>query len=440
MREFATGLAPICFALLAILCRPGHAQFSQPTTPAPSVNAIAASTLAPPTEPAGVLTLRAAIALAQTYSPDLQVAAREYDATEGTLIQSGARPNPQAGYQLEDARRETRTTTIGINLPIELGGKRQARIDSAQKSREAAGADLATRRQEIRATAISHFFDVLTAQERVRLAQDSVELARRATDATSKRVAAGRVSPVEETRVKVAEAGAQLEFVQARSELNAARQRMAALWGSRAPQFERADGNVEAPPALPSMERLTSRLEGAPNIRRAEIEVERRRALTDVERTKRIPDVTLTLGAKRPEELGRNQLVIGVAIPIPVLDTNRGNIYDAARREDKARDELLAIRVRLNAEVLLARERLASSRDELDLLRGTVLPGATSAYEAATKGYELGRFQFLDVLDAQRTLFQAKAQYLRALGEAHRSAAEIDRLLGDEQTIQEKQP
>lgn len=42
----------------------------------------------------------------------------------------------------------------------------------------------------------------------------------------------------------------------------------------------------------------------------------------------------------------------------------------------------------------------------------------------------MGKFSFLETLDAQRTLFQARAQYLRALGEMHRAAADIDRLLG----------
>ena len=59
------------------------------------------------------------------------------------------------------------------------------------------------------------------------------------------------------------------------------------------------------------------------------------------------------------------------------------------------------------------------------------LPGAKSAYIAATVGFENGKFNFLEVLDAQRTYFAAKSQYLKALAEAHRSAADIDRVLGD---------
>jgi cobalt-zinc-cadmium efflux system outer membrane protein len=74
---------------------------------------------------------------------------------------------------------------------------------------------------------------------------------------------------------------------------------------------------------------------------------------------------------------------------------------------------------------------------EARTIREQVMPGAQSAYDAATQGFELGKFNFLDVLDAQRTLFQAQAQYLRARGEAHRASADLDRLLGDVDTAGE---
>jgi cobalt-zinc-cadmium efflux system outer membrane protein len=63
-------------------------------------------------------------------------------------------------------------------------------------------------------------------------------------------------------------------------------------------------------------------------------------------------------------------------------------------------------------------------------LQSTVVPGAKSAYDAVVVGFDYGKFNFLEMLDAQRTYFAAKSQYLKALADAHRAAAEIDRLLG----------
>ena len=171
-------------------------------------------------------------------------------------------------------------------------------------------------------------------------------------------------------------------------------------------------------------------LSKAPIIRRARMEVDRRQALTRVELSRRVPDLTVSLGVKRDEQLGRNQAIVGISIPIPIFDRNQGNVLEASRRTDKARDELVATEVRLNSELGQAYDRLNVSRQETELLRQEVLPGAQSAYDATTKGYELGKFNFLEVLDAQRTFFQARSQYLRALAETHRSAAEIDRIVG----------
>ena len=382
-------------------------------------------------EPHGTLTLAATLALAQGANLDIRVALREREASEGAVIQGLARPNPSIEYLMEDRRAATRTTTVQLNLPIEMPGKRDARIAIAEGGRDIADIELASRRAEVRARVASAFFEVLSAQEGVRLARDTVVLAERATGAVARRVAAGKLSPVEETRARVAEAGVRVELAQALGALRIARQRLSGLWGNPLPRFEDVRGGVDALPPVPSADLLGQRIAASPVLRRAALELSRRTAMTALERARRLPDPSLTLGLKHAEELGRDQLLLGVSIPIPVLDSNRGNLIEALRREDKARDELAALQVRLTGEVLQARERLNSSRVELESLQRDVLPGAALAYDKAGTGFELGKFSFLDVLDAQRTLFQARRQYLRALGDTHAAAAEIDRLLAD---------
>ena len=203
------------------------------------------------------------------------------------------------------------------------------------------------------------------------------------------------------------------------------------MWGSLTPRFERAEGEIQSLPALPVPAALSAGLVSSPALARARFEVDRRQALARLERSRRTPDVTVSLGVNRNEELGRNQAIVGVSVPLPIFDTNRGNVLEALRRTDKARDELAGIEIRLGSELALAIEKLSTSRQEVQSLQQDILPGAQSAYEAATTGFEYGKFGFLDVLDAQRTLLQAKTQYLRALSEAHRAGAEIDRILGE---------
>jgi cobalt-zinc-cadmium efflux system outer membrane protein len=382
------------------------------------------------TEPPGALTLEEALELALNANSDLSAVRHELQAVEAGVLQAGALPNPSLGLEVQDTRRATRETTIQLSQPIELGGKRALRIRAAESSRGAAAADLRARQAEVRAAVITAFFDVLAAQERLRLAQESAELAQRAASVASRRVVAGKVSPVEETRARVAETAVRLELLQARSELVSARRQLAATWGNLAPRFTEADGKLDLLPVLPDMASLAARLTDAPALSRARIEIDRRQAMSRVEYSRRMPDMTVSVGVKRDEELGRNQAVLGVSIPLPLFDQNRGNVLESLRRIDKARDELSSTEIRLGSELAQAAQQLEMARQEAESLRNEVLPGAQSAHDAAAKGFEFGKFGFLDVLDAQRTLVQARSQYLRALSEAHRAAADIDRILG----------
>ncbi len=105
-------------------------------------------------------------------------------------------------------------------------------------------------------------------------------------------------------------------------------------------------------------------------------------------------------------------------------------IVEAVRRQDKAEDLARATELRVRTDALAARQRYETSLAEVATLRQDVLPGAQSAFDAATKGFELGKFSYLEALDAQRTLLQSRAQYLRALADAHRSVTDVQRLLG----------
>lgn len=422
MYRYLLPLSLVAFSL------PGSAQ----TPPAAPDNTyvVARANAGRTVEPAAPLTFQAALALAMQSNPNLSAAQYEFQAVEATVLQANVRPNPSLEMSIEDTRRATRESTIQLSLPIELGGKRSARMRVAQRGLDTASAELHAKQAEIRAVVITAFFDVLAAQEQVRLAQEAGDLAQRATTVTNKRVASGKVSPVEETKARVAQASVRLELIQARSELNSARKRLSATWGNLIPRFERAEGQLDVLPGLPEMDGLSQRLAISPALNRARHEVARRQALVQVEQSRRIPDMAVTLGVKRSEELGRNQAVVGLSIPLPLFDSNRGNVLESLRRVDKARDEFFATEIRLDGELAQAYEKLSVSRQAAKSLQQEVVPGAQSAYDAASKGFEFGKFGFLDVLDAQRTLLQAKSQHLRALSEAHRAAADIDRVLG----------
>ncbi|MEJ8855879.1 TolC family protein [Variovorax robiniae] len=420
MRRF---VLPFAAAFLVV---PGA--FAQ-GTPSPSFSPPPETAKAGSAQARPPLTLAAAVDLAMALNPELAAASLEVDAVAGARLQAAARPNPELAFLLEDTRQATRTTTLQINQPIELGGKRDARIAAADRGSDVARLELQTRRQAVRAAVATAYFDLLAVQERVRVAEAALAVVQRSSRAATQRVAAGKVSPVEETKARVAEAGVRIELTQVRSEEIGARSRLATAIGQPIDGYA-LDGSLGTLPPMPSDETFRSKMENAPAVNRAELEVARRTALTAVENSRKFSDVTVSLGGKRNNELGLNQAVIGVTVPLPLFDRNQGNILEALRREDKARDEANATRAIVRSESTQVRERLLAARTEAIALGADVLPGAQSAFDASTRGFELGKFSFLEVLDAQRTLLQARTQYLRALAEAHRAAADLNRILG----------
>ena len=271
---------------------------------------------------------------------------------------------------------------------------------------------------------------MLAAQERARLAASSADMASRAAQAVGRRVAAGKLSPVEETRARVDEANAQLEASEATTGLQIARQSLAVQLGDAMPAFGEVGGDAGEVPTRPPLADLLAQLDDMPSVRVARIELERRRALVEMERSKAVPDVTLSVGARREHELGRTQAVVGVAVPLPLFDRNQGAVLEASRRAEKASDELRAARLRAVAQLQEASGRLSLAGSSLQLLQSTVLPAAQGAYEAARKGFDAGKFGFLDVIDAQRALLQARARYLNTLSAAYQAAAAVDRIAG----------
>jgi outer membrane protein, heavy metal efflux system len=377
-----------------------------------------------------VLTLDQAQALAAARSLSLSAARHELDASDGALRQAGARPNPTLNALVEDTRSASRATTATLDLPIELGGKRTARLSAGERARALAAAELRGAQAQLRASVVQAFFGVLVAQERARLGAESAALAGRGAEVVARRVAAGKVSPVDETRANVDLANAALEAAEAESELRSARHALAALWGDAQPGFGSATGAIDALPTRPPATALAADIDAAPSIVTSQLETERRRALIEVERSKRLPDLTLSVGAKRDNDNGRTQAVIGLSVPLPLFDRNQGATLEAARRADKAGDEHQLARIRLMTELQQSSGQLALANASAQTLQTRVLPAATHAFEAAVKGFEAGKFAFADVLDAQRALLQARARHLNTLAAAHTAAAAIDRLLG----------
>lgn len=377
------------------------------------------------------LTMDQALETAFANNPDLAAAQWEIGIAQGDRQQAGLIPNPELSWEAEDTRRNSRTTTVMINQPIELGGKRGARIDVASRAQDAAGIELERKRNVLRADVIQAFYKSSTAQQRLLLARESVELAERGLRVAQGRIKSGKSSPVEGTRAEVQLSEVRLELRRAERDEARAYQQLAQVMGAPLPAFVSLRNAGQSMPEVPEPSLLINRIGETAELRLAKLQIDQREASLGLEKAQRIPDLTVSVGSQYDERDRERVNVVGLSMPIPLFNRNQGNVLAAARRTDQARDLRNASELRLRTEIQTTLDQWMTANTEVASFNQTILPAAQRAVDTATQGFEMGKFNFLDVLDAQRTLISARTQYIQAIAEATDAWVRIERIFGD---------
>jgi len=388
--------------------------------------------------PAGTLTLGQALSLVLMRNPELAAFSREVSSKEAGALQANLLPNPGIGLEVENVGGQgifrglnAAEITLQFSQLIELGSKRSNRSKLASFETSLAEWDYERKRLDVLLAATIAFVDVLAAQEHLHLNEESLHLSKQVMYTVRERVRAGKASPLEETRTSVMLSSSKIKLEKARRTLSMARQHLASMWSSTSPVFEKAAGDLHVIGAIPSLNQLNSRIKQNPQMARWIIEMERFETVLDLEKANGIPDLTVGGGIRRWEATKDHAFVFGVSMSLPLFDRNQGTIQKARSELEKASEERRASDVRIRTAMSGAYESLISAYAESMSLRNDVLPAAENVFESSREGYRYGKFSFLDVLDAERTLIDVRGQHIEALAAFHRATALMKWLLGE---------
>lgn len=402
-----------------------------------TLNSAPGQTHGDPRDLTGVLTLKQVVAHVLLHNPDLQAFGFEIRAREARALQEGLLPNPQLQVQVQDvlgsgrfAGAATSESQIVLNQLIELGGKRVKRRAAATLNKELAEWDYETQRMNVLTEVVKAYVTVLGRQEELKLVEELTRLSENLYKAVSERVKAGKVPPIDEVKAQVALSTTRMQQKQAENQLQADRRRLAALWGRPIAVFSHVQGDLFAIRNLPKLQTLAERLNQNPDLARWATEMIQRQAQVDLEQSRSVPNVTFGTSVRWIEETEDNTLMFQFQVPIQLFDRNQGAIAEARYRQSKAEAQKRAMEIQLQRVLSTSYAQLANAHTQVTSLRNQVLPGAQLAFEAVQEGYRFGKFGYLDVLDSQRTWFQARQQYLQALADYHRAAADVERLIG----------
>jgi cobalt-zinc-cadmium efflux system outer membrane protein len=388
-------------------------------------------------EPNGILGLGDVLALTLVRNPELSAYSYEIRTREAQALQSSLLPNPELGVRTEEFGGTGATkgfdaaeTTIEVGQLIELAGKRAKRTHAAQLDKELADWDYKARRLDVFTEAAKAFIEVLAAQERVALAEQLNKLAAEVKYAVGQRVIAGKVSPLDETKADVSVAASQIELDKSKRSFDIARTKLSAFWGSSKPLFAGLKGDIFETKPHGTFEEFSAQAANNPDIARWKSELSHRRAVVALEKSKSVPDITISAGTKYLAGPDDTAFVVGVSIPLPIFNRNQGNISAAHAQLNKTRELTRQAEVAIQTQLVDAYESMLSAYEQMVNLKEKIIPASQQVFDATQEGYRYGKFGYLDLLDAQRTFFEAKQQYLAVLVMFHQTHADVERLVG----------
>jgi len=389
-------------------------------------------------EPVGTIKLGQALALALMRNPELAAFSWEVRIAEAKRLQAGLIPNPEFETVIEnfggssDQRSfNASETTLQLTQLIELGGKRSKRVTVADFETERAEWDFKARRMGVLAKTAKAFLRVEAAQKRLSLSERIFSLTSQVRRVVQNSIAAGRVSPMDGTQATIQVTTSKIDLDRAKRDLQVARQNLAASWGSANPKFVSVEGDFGAVTPIPALGQLLARISDNPDLNGSKTKMNLRRAEMALERSQNVPDLSLSLGVRRLEEVHDTVFTAGVSVPLPLFGMkNPGGVLGARYKQAQSQQQYRAVELRITTELRAAYNNLSSSYRETVTLANGVIPAARQVFDATQRGYRDGKIGLLRVLDAQRTLFEARGRHIDAAETYHVAKIDVDRLIG----------
>lgn len=370
-------------------------------------------------------------------NPTLAQAEAAIRAAEGRRVQAGLLPNPIVGYAGEELAFRAigeKSEHLGfIEQTIPLGGKlRKSRAIVAQEKLQSEQ-EAAAQRQRILNGVRMLFYRALGAQQLVEVRTELAKLSRDAVKVTGELFNVGQADRPDVAQIRIEAERADLDLIMAENEQAQVWLELAAVVGNPLLKPARLVGELEKNlPVLEQQSLLQQLLSSSPEIKRAQTGVERAKAVISRAKAEVAPDLFLRGGLGYNRELLEKEIPnarrtgpeasVEVGLRIPLWNRNQGGIAAATAELEMAEREVQRVE-------LLLRTRFASAyRSYLNALRVAsqyekqIVPQAQNAYDTYLKNFRGMAAAYPQVLIAQRTLFQVRADYVTALINTWQSA------------------
>ena len=380
---------------------------------------------------------------------DLAATRLEIEKAKARLIQARLRPNPTLEFEQSSGAvlgsLGGGQFTVGASLPLEIYGRRDARINVAQIEIEASEAEVRNRERTLAASILTNYAEALAALRELDATERLLELDLQTTRFVQIRVNEGETAPLELNllRAEVERLRARRQLVEGRLESALTQLKILAGISFDEPLKLREQLPSAILPALPPTRdaAIDIALRTRPDILLTQIEEQIATAGLRLVRAQSKPDLTAytryTQGRLGFDNLSDGRypsrdrtLTFGVALGLPVFNKNQGanTAAEIAIRQTQARREFAERVVR--GEILAAYQRFEAANRAVATLENAAIPLSTENIETFRRVYEIGNIKITDLIAEQRRLLDATRDLTEALTLRYRARADLNIALG----------
>jgi cobalt-zinc-cadmium efflux system outer membrane protein len=378
--------------------------------------------------PGSYLTLQSLEAFACANNPALMEAAGRVQQARGQWVQAGLPPNWEAGYSGQQLGSPT-TQQNGVVVQKEFvtGQKLSLQQEAAAWNYQVAQQQYQMTCQRVLTDVRTRYFEALTAARRLQISDELLATAQRTRETADKLFAAQEVSRIDVLQAKIEYEQARLNVQRVRNRLDAAWRELGAVIGASDFTMQPLLGDLAS--FIPKIEwdaALDRILSNSPQLAAAQADMQRASWNLRRQRAEPIPNVTMQGIVQRDEDVQAWDGAVQLLVPLPILNRNQGAIAAASGELVAAQRRVERIELALTQKLAQAYQRYADAQAEVERYGIDILPNARENLELVNRAYQAGEFAYLNVLVAQRTLFNANLEYIDALGRLRQAAAEIE--------------
>lgn len=395
----------------------------------------------------GGMTSDEAVAYAIAQNGDLQAMRKELEAAKALIKQAGLRSNPM--LEINGARQiggMDNNFMVQGELPLELGGRRGARIKVAEREVIFREKVIADRERTLASEVRSKFSEALAQTLKLKLTDELLNSAQQGYELVKARVVEGKTAPLEQnmTLVEVNRLRSMRESDAGKTEVAMLELRNMLGMKPEEPLRLRGDFDNMIEP-LPSLAEETARaLQTRPDLQAMRAMEDLGEAQIEQARSEGRFDASLTAGYQRMnsgfpvngiDDMGQLRPVqdvfkfwtFGVSIQVPVRNRNQGAIEAAVANREAAQKRREFAEITVRREVAAAFVRYERAAKAMEIFRVGVREQAYANLDVIRQTYEYGARTLIDYLTEQRRYIELENSFIDAQLEVYLARIEIAR-------------